>query len=85
MTPKALPDFKSGAPKHERLTNKALLSTQHPVIASGAPTQPDSTLSDARLAALIDAWTDLPEPVRTGIAAMVLRRTITPLTAYASL
>ena len=34
-------------------------------------TAPDSTPEDARLAALVDAWPALPEPVRAGIAAMV--------------
>jgi len=37
---------------------------------SGAPAAP-KTASDPALAALIDAWADLPEPVRRGILAMV--------------
>ena len=30
-----------------------------------------TSISDSSLAALIDAWADLPEPVRRGILAMV--------------
>ena len=37
---------------------------------SGAPAAL-TAISDPALAALIDAWADLPEPVRRGILAMV--------------
>ena len=37
---------------------------------SGAPTAPKA-VSNPELTAVIDAWADLPEPVRRGVLAMV--------------
>lgn len=71
MTQKAIPDFESGTPDRKHLINKTFTQSESGCLATGPATAHDSSLSAAQLATLIDAWPNLPEAIRTGIAAMV--------------
>jgi len=56
--------------EHPPQTSEKTTDSQPDGAESGAPAA-RAAISDPELVALIDAWPDLPEPVRRGILAMI--------------
>ena len=64
-------DLKSDAQNHNHLTTQVLAQVTEQVPAVEPATRTESPSADAELAAVLNAWADLPEAVRAGIVAMV--------------
>ena len=55
----------------DHIPKQDLRKEQHNGAALGAAVVQENSTSDPDLTTVINAWPDLPEPVRTGIVAMV--------------